>query len=162
MLFKYFDLNLRAHGSNRGVQETGGAMRHEEDEAFLRKSKVSSAPEDDAQSSVGTDRAPSIVLPQKPMPLLHQLVVYIGVVLGVLFSSAVQQFRAGKGPVLALPLGVVVTAVIVGLVLFPQVYEKLRLRADLPLLVHLGLALQNGVFWQVLFTAIGKAVPGGD
>jgi hypothetical protein len=91
------------------------------------------------------------------LPASKQLAVYAGVVAGVLLSSAVSSFQAGKvlNPSLSWPLAL--TAAVVGLVLFPQVYEKLRVHSGAPLLVQIGLAVQHGVFWQVLMGAIGRA-----
>jgi hypothetical protein len=92
------------------------------------------------------------------MSLSRQAVVYLGVVIGVVFSSAVTQFKAGEGPTFDVSLAVVALAAIIGLVIFPQVYEKLSIRTDAPLLVQLGFAVQSGVFWHVLFNLVGKAM----
>ena len=40
--------------------------------------------------------------------------------------------------------------------IIPVVFRKLRVQADTPLVVRVGIFVQNGVFWQTLLSAIGK------
>lgn len=87
-----------------------------------------------------------------------QTLLYVGILLGVIFSSAVQQFRTGDSISLSLRTGSIVASALISFMILPIVYEKLRLRTDAPILVQFGLCVQHGVFWQVLITGLSKVV----
>ena len=90
------------------------------------------------------------------LALWKQMVFYGGTVIGVLFSSSIMQFQAGKTVTLTITVTTVVLAAIVGLILMPFI-EKKGIKDDSPFIVQLGLFVQTGVFWSVIFTLIGKA-----
>jgi hypothetical protein len=89
------------------------------------------------------------------MPWWEQFLMYAGVVVGVMFSSAVINANSAG---LAISWRYVVWACIVGLVLMPTVFRKLNVKPNAPLIVRLGLFVQNGVFWQTLVQAVGKSI----
>ena len=92
------------------------------------------------------------------MPAWEQFTMYLGVVVGVLGSTAVQQFKAGGEVAFKVSWGMLVVAALVGLVVIPLVFEKLKVDPRAPFIVRLGLFVQNGVFWQVVMAGIAKAM----
>lgn len=94
---------------------------------------------------------------KEQIPLKEQIIMYVGVVIGVLFSPVVEQFKSGK--IISLNIGIyyVAIAAIVALVIIPVVFEKLNVKANSPFIVRLGLFVQNGVFWQVLIGSISSS-----
>jgi hypothetical protein len=130
-ILEYFDLNRDAE------RATGGTV----------------AAEKEMLQSAGHGRA----APRR-MPLAEQLLMYSGIVLGVLFSTAVYQFKAGEAISLRITAVTLVVSLIVAFAILPAAYEKLKVKRDAPLLVRIGLFVQHGVFWNVLFAAAGKAI----
>lgn len=92
----------------------------------------------------------------RTLALWEQAVFYIGTVIGVLFSSSVIQFQAGKAVTFNITVVTVTLSAIVGLILMPFI-DKKGIKLDSPFIVQLGLFVQTGVFWSVVFTLIGKA-----
>ena len=92
----------------------------------------------------------------RDLAIWEQVVFYVGTVIGVFFSSSIMQFQAGKTVTLTITVTTVVLAAIVGLILMPFI-EKKGIKEDSPFIVQLGLFVQTGVFWSVIFTLIGKA-----
>lgn len=91
------------------------------------------------------------------MSAVRQLVMYVGVFVGVLFSTAVNHFRTGSVDI-TITLGEVVASSVVALVVIPIVYEKLNPNPKAPFIVQFGLFVQHGVFWHVLIDSIGNAL----
>jgi hypothetical protein len=91
------------------------------------------------------------------MPIWEQLMMYFGTVVGVLFSSAVMEFKSGEFETFSVTITSIILSAVIALVIIPVVFEKLNVKPDAPLVVRLGLFVQHGVFWQVLFGAMGKA-----
>lgn len=88
-----------------------------------------------------------LATPRKgPYSLLDQFHMYLGLMLGVAFSN---RLRGAEGE------GTLIAAAVVALVIAPVAYEKLKISPDAPFLVRFGLFVQNGVFWDILFEAIG-------
>lgn len=77
----------------------------------------------------------------------EQFLMYFGVVLGVYFSGLIRGQESKTTLLLS---------ALIGLVIIPIAFEKLSVNPKAPLLVRFGLFVQNGVFWDVLFGAIGK------
>lgn len=92
----------------------------------------------------------------RDLALWEQIVFYIGTVIGVLFSSSIIQFQAGKIVTLTITVTTIILAAIVGLILMPFI-EKKGIKDDSPFIIQFGLFVQAGVFWSVIFTLIGKA-----
>lgn len=91
------------------------------------------------------------------VPPWEQALMYLGLVVGVLFSSAVSQFKEGKTVSLTFTVWTVVLSLVIAFLIVPVAFEKLSAKLDSPLLVRIGLFVQHGVFWNVLFAALGKA-----
>jgi hypothetical protein len=85
----------------------------------------------------------------------HQLLMYLGTFLGIMFSTAICQFRSGNIQ-LSLPIGEIILSAVIAVVIIPLVYEKLMLNPRAPLIVQFGIFVQNGVFWHVLIDSIGS------
>ena len=82
------------------------------------------------------------------VPLYEQFAMYFGLVLGVIFSSHLRGTQETTAWFLA-----AVTA----LVISPVAFDKFKLVPDdSPFFVKFGLFVQNGVFWDILFEAIGS------
>lgn len=126
----FFDLNERAYYGHVGPRTDG-------DTGVVR-------------GAHGSKSEPQLVFWQ-------QLLCYLGVVVGVVGSQAVNQYSAGKA-ISGVSVGEILVALVVGLVLLPIAYEKLRVDPTLPLLFQVGLFAQQGVFWQTLLIALGKTV----
>jgi len=88
----------------------------------------------------------------------QQALLYLGVFVGVFFSSAVDQFKIGGAVSLKFDSASLIVSAIVALMLVPVVYEKLRLNPKTPLLVQFGFFIQNGVFWQVVINSLSKII----
>jgi hypothetical protein len=92
----------------------------------------------------------------RTLALWEQALFYLGTVIGVLFSSSVIQFQSGKAVTFNITVVTVTLSAIVGLILMPFI-DKKGIKPDSPFVVQLGLFVQAGVFWSVVFTLIGKA-----
>ncbi len=91
------------------------------------------------------------------MPLGEQLLTYGGCLAGVLFSAWVRSGGAGAP---AITWGSLAVSAVIALAILPVVFERLSIKPGAPLLFRLGLAVQQGVFWNVLLDAAGRAVGG--
>ena len=92
------------------------------------------------------------------MPFTEQILLYVGTVIGVLFSSVIMEFNSGNPVSLAgFNITTLLISAVIALFIIPVVYEKLKVMPDTPILVRFGLFVQQGVFWQVAFSAIGAA-----
>jgi len=125
---KYFDLNDRVQ---KGLKNNGGV---------LEKNPMT--------DSIDGPEAPVISLP-------HQLLMYVGTFLGIVFSTAICQFRSGS-MTLEFPIGEIMLSAVIAVVIIPLVYEKLMLNPRAPLIVQFGIFVQNGVFWHMLIDSIGS------
>jgi hypothetical protein len=94
---------------------------------------------------------------EPPIALWKQVVFYLGLMIGILLSSAVMQFQSGKATTINITITTIVISCVVAFVLMPQVYEK-ALKPEAVFIVQFGLFVQSGVFWSVIFTSIGKAL----
>ena len=126
---KYFDLNKRVQ---KGLKNNGGVV--EKDPGLTDSSRAS--------------KIPALSFP-------HQLLMYLGTFLGIVFSTAICQFRSGSVH-LEFPIGEIILSAVIAVVIIPLVYEKLMLNPRAPLIVQLGIFVQNGVFWHVLIDSVGS------
>ncbi|MBI4087159.1 hypothetical protein HY416_04260 [Candidatus Kaiserbacteria bacterium] len=141
-ILSYFDLNKTAGG----FRELGGSAALD----YKMKAEPPAAP---------VPEAPETVKPQaRPMPLFEQLVLYAGVIIGVLFSSTVRQFQDGAVALPKLGFASVLIAAVVSLIIIPIVFDKLKVNPDAPFIIRFGLFVQHGAFWHILLVAIGKAI----
>lgn len=83
-----------------------------------------------------------------------QAVMYLGVLIGVFFSAAIEQFKKGENINISLSFNTMIISVIVAFIIMPLIYEKLRLNPEAPVLIQFGIFVQNGVFWQVIFSSV--------
>jgi hypothetical protein len=125
---KYFDLNDRIQ---KGLKNNGGVEKNPE------------------LTDPSEDPKPSI------LSLPHQLLMYVGTFLGIVFSTTICQFRSGSVN-LEFPIGEIILSAVIAVVIIPLVYEKLMLNPQAPLIVQFGIFVQNGVFWHVLIDSIGS------
>jgi hypothetical protein len=125
---KYFDLNDRVQ---KGLKNNGG---------ILDKNPM-------------TDLSNNTKSPMLSLP--HQLLMYIGTFLGIVFSTVICQFRSGSVN-LKFPISEIILSAVIAVVIIPLVYEKLMLNPRAPLIVQFGIFVQNGVFWHVLIDSIGS------
>ncbi len=88
-----------------------------------------------------------------------QVFMYLGTLIGVVFSNAVDDFRTGKETTLRITATEILVSAVIALIIIPAVYEKLKLDPKAPLLVQFGFFVQNGVFWQVLISYVGRVLP---
>ncbi len=91
--------------------------------------------------------------------LAKQIFMYLGTLIGVVFSNAVDDFRTGKETSLGITSTEILVSAVIALIIIPAVYEKLKLDPKAPLLVQFGFFVQNGVFWQVLISYVGRVLP---
>jgi hypothetical protein len=91
------------------------------------------------------------------LSLVSQVLMYLGIFIGILLSTAVTHFRSGNADI-TITLGEVVVSAVIALVIIPVVYEKLQLNPEAPFIVQFGLFVQHGVFWHVLIDSIGSAI----
>jgi uncharacterized Tic20 family protein len=87
-----------------------------------------------------------------------QLLMYVGIFIGVLFSSAVAQFKNGNQISFKINLATIIISAVVALIIVPQAFEKLKMQSSAPLIVRFGFFVQNGVVWRVIFEAVAKAI----
>lgn len=92
------------------------------------------------------------------MPLFQQIVLYFGILIGVVFSSTVLQMSSEQSVRIELSIAKILVSAIVAFVILPPAFEKLRINPVSPFLVRFGLFIQQGVFWHVLLTSIGKTI----
>lgn len=97
-------------------------------------------------------------VPPARLSLIRQILMYLGILIGVLFSTAVSQFERGGDFSIIINGGTVLISAIIALILTPIVYEKLSVFPASPFIVQFGLFVQNGVFWHVIINSIGKVV----
>jgi hypothetical protein len=127
---KYFDLNERVQ---KGLKNNGGAVLEKD------------------LGMADSSRDPTMSV----LSFSHQLLMYLGTFLGIMFSTAICQFRSGNIQ-LSLPIGEIILSAVIAVVIIPLVYEKLMLNPRAPLIVQFGIFVQNGVFWHVLIDSIGS------
>ena len=127
---KYFDLNERVQ---KGLRNNGGVVIERADS--------------------NTNLSPDLKIPVLSFP--HQLLMYLGTFLGIVFSTAISQFRSGSMH-LEFPIGEIILSAVIAVVIIPLVYEKLMLNPRAPLIVQFGIFVQNGVFWHVLIDSVGS------
>ena len=86
---------------------------------------------------------------------VRQVLMYIGVFTGVVFSTAVNHLRSGT-PEFSVTFTEAALAAVIALVIVPVVYEKLKLHPETPFVVQFGIFVQNGVFWHILIDSVGR------
>ena len=106
--------------------------------------------------SKAVELGPPAPEPAGRMSAKSQICLYFGIFIGVLLSSAIDQYKIQGTVNFNFSPGVCLISGVVALILVPLVYEKLRVDPASPFIVQLGLFVQQGVFWQVLMDALFK------
>lgn len=109
----------------------------------------------DSRARTAQERAAAAVSPAQ-LSIIRQVVMYIGVLIGILFSTAVSQFQSLEDITALMTTSKVLVSAVLALMVVPQVYEKLN--PDSPFIVQFGLFVQNGVFWSVAVDLIRKTL----
>ena len=89
------------------------------------------------------------------MKLWEQLLIYLFVTVGVVFSEVIIQYINTSKIIFNIPT--VIELLIysaLSLLIFPIVYYKIVLNSPKPILVQIGLAFQSGVFYQIIMKAV--------
>ena len=137
-MLKYFDLNNRASKAWIQISQTTKEIRTEAEGEVKRVEEIRQI-------------APSVKLSP-----ISQILMYLGIFIGVLFSSVVNQFAKGDSFSITINIGILLISTIISFTLIPIVYEKLKLNPGAPFIVQFGIFVQNGVFWHVIINSIGK------
>lgn len=108
----------------------------------------------ESRARAGLERAPKLT--EAHLSIIRQLIMYVGVFIGILFSTAVSQFETGETITLTMNVTRILVSAVIALMVVPQVYQ--RLNPETPFIVQFGLFVQNGVFWSVLIDLIRKTL----
>jgi len=87
-----------------------------------------------------------------------QLLLYLGIVVGVFFSSAIMQFKAHSPISFTFSWPVLIVSMVIGCIIMPVAYDKLAIKPRAIFAVQFSLFVQTGVFWNVLIDAIAKGI----
>jgi len=137
-MLKYFDLNNRASKAWIQISQTTKEIRTEAEGEVKRVEEIRQI-------------APSVKLSP-----ISQILMYLGIFIGVLFSSVVNQFAKGDNFSITVNISILLISAVIAFTLIPIVYEKLKLNPGAPFIVQFGIFIQNGVFWHVIINSIGK------
>ncbi len=137
-MFKYFDLNNRVSKAWSQISEASSEIRTE------------------AEGEIKKEEEKKQMVPSVKLSPIRQILMYLGIFIGILFSSAVNQFAKGGSVSITINIGILVISAIISFMIIPNVYEKLKLNPGAPFIVQFGIFVQNGVFWHVIFNSIGK------
>ncbi len=89
--------------------------------------------------------------------LWEQAVLYLATVAGVLLSSAATRLSSETvSP--NITTTTIIFSLIIAFALIPSAFGNLKLYQNPPIFFRIGLFVQHGVFWQVIFGAIGKVI----
>lgn len=147
-LLRYFDLNERR-------MRAWARLRWEQKQSNLDSGlgKENAAP----PKSTGDTDLSSAERQLQSMSIARQLLMYGAVIVGVIFSGAIQEGKTFPTSLREVLFGLLVSGVI-ALILMPVVYEKVMVDPTAPLIVHLGLFVQHGVFWRVILKLLENAL----
>ena len=90
------------------------------------------------------------------MPVGEQILTYAGCLIGVLFAASVRRADTGPSAAPEITWATVILSAVIALAILPVVFERLGVQPRAPLLFRVGLAVQQGVFWQVLLGVGGR------
>jgi hypothetical protein len=94
------------------------------------------------------------------MSVGEQLLIYAGCLVGVLFGASVRRAGAGSAAVPQITWATTIVSAAIALAILPAAFERLAVRPRSPLLFRIGLAVQQGVFWQVVLDVAGRSLAG--
>jgi len=145
-ILNYFDLNRRINIKPVLAEEVDQLSL--EGSALAAPSLPFAAP-DSEQKSAKAQASIDLI------PIWQQVIFYLGTVVGVLFSSSIMAFQSGRVVTASFTLITIFLSAVIALILMPATYEQ-AIKPDAPFIVQLGLFVQAGVFWSVVFTTIGR------
>lgn len=160
-ILAYFNLNNHV---KQGATKTGVVILSEENPPTGRSAdhkpiRYEETREGAVRSTMAAPETPTQVNQKRiSMSAGEQVLMYLGIFLGVLLSSAVMQYQKGQLKSLHLNLLSVLMAGLIAFLIVPSVFEKLRMTPESPLLVRFGFFVQQGVFWQVILEGFSKVV----
>lgn len=97
--------------------------------------------------------------PAEPaMPAWEQILMYLGTVIGVLFSSAVSQWNNGSVPTIHFSVTTLIVSAVAALFIFPYIFKKLDIDPHASLFFRFALFVQNGISWHIIFGAVSKTI----
>jgi hypothetical protein len=167
MVLDYFDLNKRAKNFDTAIAKRAqvqGAYAAPPAPARVFHGPFFPEPTKEAPSekSLSSDKELIGSISAQPMgervPPSKQILLYTGAFIGVLLSSALNQFVSGSPVQIKITVITFVFSAFIALVIIPNVYEKLN--PESPFIVQFGLFVQNGVFWNLILNTVAK-VGGG-
>lgn len=88
----------------------------------------------------------------------EQVVLYIATVAGVLLSSVAMDLSSGGPLFIKITTNSVIGSMVVAFAIIPFAFGKLKLYQNVPFIFRVGIFVQHGVFWQVVFGSIGNAI----
>lgn len=90
---------------------------------------------------------------QVSLSAIDQLLLYFGCIVGVLFSTFLDQYKEGSLSSIDISWPSLIISSVVAIAIFPFIYGKLPRVNEAAYLVRFGLCVQNGLFWKVLLDA---------
>jgi len=94
--------------------------------------------------------------PQEVLSGFRQGSLYLGLFVGVLFSSMIHHYGGGKRLSLRVNAATALTAAVITAMTIPLAYQNLQPSLDAPFIVQFGVFVQSGVFWHSILTSVPK------
>ena len=111
----------------------------------------------------GKQNATPIIAKRRKMSFYEQLLMYLGLIIGVIASSILTGIDVieGEGSQVTMDLSrlslpSILASSVIALIIIPLVYDRLKIDPDSPFIVRFGLFAQNGFFWQALLESMSK------
>ncbi|HOO55138.1 MAG TPA: hypothetical protein PLM24_03485 [Methanothrix sp.] len=100
----------------------------------------------------------AISTPPKRMTTCEQVTLYFGVFFGVILGQCLPNLACPEDILSAISIVQIVLYASIAILIVPNVYQELKIDPASPFLIQFGLFVQNGVFWDVIFNSIGRAI----
>ena len=167
-LLNYFDLDERSAKSqvmNKSIliSDLGSMLKEKKSKKKIHAEGIEKKPQlrtiaksiDEVSPKLKKEleNTPELV---KKMPWWEQIVMYIGVLLGVILNSFITDYMAGENIELKMSISVIIISAVIALVVVPKAFEYSKFTTDMPFIGRLGIFVQFGVFSNVLFGLVGK------
>lgn len=138
-LLRYFDLNYRLERARKRQNFVRENHSKSQEEQPKRNFWFNVNPQEEEQEGD----------PEEDVPLAfsEQILMYLGVLLGVCFRDLMLEKEAQVN----LPF-----AAMIALAVVPIVFEKLSIKPRSPLLFRFGLFVQHGMFWDAILEVAGS------
>ncbi len=167
-LLDYFDLDKRSEKSQVTtrsliIKDISSLLKEKKSTRKVRLERAKKEPQLEALAESIEEATPKVRkelehMPElvKKMPWWEQILLYMGMLIGVILSSVVTEYMSGNAVELKTSISVLIISAVIALVVIPKAFEYLKFTPDMPLIGRLGLFVQYGVFWNVLLGSIGK------